>query len=363
MQVKVMNEAGFQILTSAMSIGPSQTGYVLEVSADGKNFSPLFSVAANTTKMATGLAPNAYYRLKGNVGEVIVNWSRSCVTEGGAAGNELIPQESLPENADPGTVVALSDGGVYQFDGINWNEVGADDFSAYWTSAETKTYVDSADTIIYNSATTHIEDVERIMSSALNEFHTQIVEVSGDVQSLSAVTTGMTGNLNTLSGEIQSLSAATSGKADAATSITTYGYITGNLVGYNSQGIITGSSALWGMGISINGKSANTATNTSIIGGLFAKIYAPTAPGTAGDILVSTGGTPVWSAATFAQQSDVQSLSADVATIDTVVSAAIVELDTKKVESTSVHTIWKGTQAEYDLIQTKDPATFYIIIQ
>lgn len=384
MQVKVMNEAGFQILTSAMSIGPSQTGYVLEVSADGKNFSPLFSVAANTTKMATGLAPNAYYRLKGNVGEVIVNWSRTCVTEGGAAGNELIPQESLPENADPGTVVALSDGGVYQFDGINWNEVGAGDFSAYWTSAETKTYVDSADTIIYNSATTHIEDVERIMSSALNEFHTQIVEVSGDVQSLSAVTTGMTGNLNALSGEVQSLSAATVGKADAATSITKYGSITGNLVKYNSQGIITGSSALWGMGITINGKSANTATNTSIIGGVFAKIYAPTAPGTAGDILVSTGGTPVWSAATFAQQSDlntvsgavqslsaattgiasdVQSLSADVATIDTVVSAALVELNTKKVESTSVHTIWKGTQAEYDLIQTKDPATFYIIIQ
>ena len=32
------------------------------------------------------------------------------------------------------------------------------------------------------------------------------------------------------------------------------------------------------------------------------------------------------------------------------------------VSSTSVSTIWKGTQAEYDAITTKDPNTFYIIV-
>jgi len=418
MITKIQGEQPFQVLTNNFSISPSNEGYTLQISADGKQYSNLFSVGAGVTRLVTGVAANSYYRLLGNHSQVSVNWMKTCVTEGGAAGNELIPQESLPENADPGTVVALSDGGVYQFDGTDWNEVGAGDFSAYWTSAETKTYVDSADTIIYNSATTHIEDVERIMSSALNEFHTQIVEVSGDVQSLSAVTTGMTGNLNALSaattgiaanvqtvsgdvislsavttgitgnlnalsGEVQSLSAATAGKADAAS-------ITANTGGFkfplwNTQGVITGlasSNTYYMAGFGVNGKNYNIIQyNYNGIPG----IYAPLSAGTAGNILVSTGnGAPVWSAATFAQQSDlntvsgavetlsgattgiasdVQSLSADVATIDTVVSAAIVELDTKKVESTSVHTIWKGTQAEYDLIQTKDPATFYIIIQ
>lgn len=33
-----------------------------------------------------------------------------------------------------------------------------------------------------------------------------------------------------------------------------------------------------------------------------------------------------------------------------------------KVSSTSVSTIWKGTQAQYDAITAKDPNTFYIIV-
>ena len=48
----------------------------------------------------------------------------------------------------------------------------------YWESGITKEYVDSADTIIYASATSRMDDVEQVVSSALNEFHTQILEVS-----------------------------------------------------------------------------------------------------------------------------------------------------------------------------------------
>lgn len=186
MQVKVMNEAGFQILTSAMSIGPSQTGYVLEVSADGKNFSPLFSVAANTTKMATGLAPNAYYRLKGNVGEVIVNWSRSCVIDGeGGSGTTYTA----------GNYIDLT-GDVISVTGITPDE--------YLTSADTenlttKTYVDSADTIIYASAATYADDAiaealaaytptsgfSTINGSAITDGSAIVIE-AGDVAPLSA---------------------------------------------------------------------------------------------------------------------------------------------------------------------------------
>ena len=50
--------------------------------------------------------------------------------------------------------------------------------------------------------------------------------------------------------------------------------------------------------------------------------------------------------------------------IDEVVSDALNDLNaqlTTKVSSTSVSTIWRGTQAEYDAITTKDANTFYII--
>lgn len=197
MIIKVQNETPFQILTGAFTIGPSETGYDLQVGATPQDFATLFSVGANTTRMVTNVANGSYYRLKNNVGEVKVNWSRTCVTEGsGAAGNELIPQESLPATADAGTVVALTNGGVYQYDGTDWNAVGADDFSAYWTSAETKTYVDSAATVVYDSATTHIEDVELVMSSALNEFHTQIMELSGSTVQSDSIDTIWKGDID-----------------------------------------------------------------------------------------------------------------------------------------------------------------------
>lgn len=132
MIITVKNSAPFQILTSAMVIGPSQTGYQLEVAADGRNFSPLFSVGPNVTRQATNLSSGAYYRLNGNVGDVVVNWRTSCVTEGGGSGSgtELTPVAEFPLGAAEGTVVALASGdtvGLYQYDGQNWNEIGGVD--------------------------------------------------------------------------------------------------------------------------------------------------------------------------------------------------------------------------------------------
>lgn len=79
----VINEAPFQVLTSSFSISPSTTGYDLEISADGINFSKLFTVSSNTTKLVTNVASGSYYKLKGNVGEVKINWRTSCNSEGG----------------------------------------------------------------------------------------------------------------------------------------------------------------------------------------------------------------------------------------------------------------------------------------
>ena len=87
MRQTILNEAPFQVLTTAFSIGPSQTGYDLQISADGVNFSTLFSVPADTTRMITNVARGSTYRCLGNEGEIVVNWVRDCSDgEGGGGG-------------------------------------------------------------------------------------------------------------------------------------------------------------------------------------------------------------------------------------------------------------------------------------
>lgn len=48
-------------------------------------------------------------------------------------------------------------------------------FDGYWTSAETKSYVDNAASAI----TSQVEDVERVTATALTELHDAILEISG----------------------------------------------------------------------------------------------------------------------------------------------------------------------------------------
>lgn len=126
------------------------------------------------------------------------------------------------------------------------------------------------------------------------------------------------------------ISAATSGKANAANIEPNTG--SKLFPSWNSEGIITGSiSPIFNPRIYINNKEFERVT---VGGGVWytGSFYAPESAGTAGQILVSTGnGAPVW-------------------TTD------------NKVSSASVSSIWKGTQAEYDAITTKDPNTFYIIV-
>lgn len=164
MVIKVQNETPFQVLSDSFTIGPSETGYELQVGATSQDFSTLFSVGANTPRMVTNVANGSYYRLKGNSGEVSVNWQRTCKGGGGegGSGTELSPVMEFPASAETGAVVSYAGSasatGVYQYNGTDWVPVGVDDLSAYWTSAETKDYVD-----------TQIDDVELPIAAAVNE--------------------------------------------------------------------------------------------------------------------------------------------------------------------------------------------------
>ena len=136
----------------------------------------------------------------------------------------------------------------------------------YWESGITKEYVDSADTIIYASATSRMDDVEEVVSSALNEFHEQIMEVS----------------------------AATAGKADAAN-------VSGRSTGYyfpyyNAQGVITGDTQAYKETLTIHMSDGSTSSanlfkdnNYGIPG-----IYVASKPGTAGQIAKSDGHGFTW---------------------------------------------------------------------
>ena len=89
------------------------------------------------------------------------------------------------------------------------------------------------------------------------------------------------------------------------------------------------------------------------------------------DILALSARTPdmsaFWNSAETKSYVDsaATNLQDQIDTMDEVVADALNDLNgelANKVSSSSVSTIWKGTQAEYDLIVTKDPATFYIIV-
>ncbi len=92
MKQTVIGEAPFQVLATNFSIGPSQEGYTLQISADGSNFSDLFSVGAGVTRMVTGVANGSYYRMDGNESDVVINWRTQCNDgEGGGGGSYVLP--------------------------------------------------------------------------------------------------------------------------------------------------------------------------------------------------------------------------------------------------------------------------------
>lgn len=150
---KIQGEAPFQILASNFSIGPSNEGYTLQISADGENYSDLFTVGPNVTRLVTSVANGSFYRLAGNASEVSVNWERQC--KDGQGGGGTGPQGPMgpqgPQGpagsggtgdshillASSGTPAGLAEGDVWAFHGTETVPVPID--QRY--SAVTKTYV------------------------------------------------------------------------------------------------------------------------------------------------------------------------------------------------------------------------------
>ena len=86
MIIKINAEQPFQVLSTTFSIGPSSSGYDLMASADGVNYSKLFTVGANVNRQVTQVAAGSYYYLAGNTGNVVVNWFGNCVVDNGGGG-------------------------------------------------------------------------------------------------------------------------------------------------------------------------------------------------------------------------------------------------------------------------------------
>lgn len=264
MITKITGEQPFQVLTNNFSISPSSEGYTLQISADGTNFSNLFTVGAGVTRLVTGVAANSYYRLSGNQSKVSINWMKTCVTGGeGGAGNELTPVTEFPQNAETGAVVALASGdtvGLYQYDGTNWEPVGGNvDLSAYWTSGETQE---------------KLEDMQLPIAAAINDVR------------------------------------------DTFNIILNQKY-------YDKQDVLD--------------LLKDKATTSQITAGAAAYVD------------------PI-----------IEAIYTTIEEKEFVISAALNDLNTKKVQSESVKTIWSGTQAEYDALTnsgaTADANTQYIII-
>ena len=134
MKQTIRGEQPFQVLATNFSIGPSSEGYTLQISADGNNYSDLFAVGANTTRMVTGVANGSYYRLSGNNSEVTVNWQTQCSDGGSGA-------------IVPATETTL--GGIKVGDGLSITADGTLSANGGSASGGTADYANSADTANY----------------------------------------------------------------------------------------------------------------------------------------------------------------------------------------------------------------------
>ena len=119
MQIKITNEQPFQVLGTNFTIGPSSSGYDLMFSADGLEYSKLFTVGANTNRQVTQVAAGSYYFLSGNTDTVTVNWMKDC-GGGSGGGSYVLPVAS--ENTLGG--VKIGSGLTMSGDTLNANPGG-----------------------------------------------------------------------------------------------------------------------------------------------------------------------------------------------------------------------------------------------
>lgn len=289
----ISNEDIFQVLSSSFSIGPSETGYELQVGADSRSFTTLFSVGANTPRMVTNVANGSYFRLKNNTGNVKVNWERVCSDDSGGGFD--------PSVLEPYWTSAQTKDYVDE-------AVSGISLDGYWTSAETQSAITAVED--------HLFDVEQVTASALTELHEGLMEVSGRSVSTEEIELPIAAAVNDLKGNIEA-------RLDQQ---------------YYKKAEVD-----------------NIAARKAELGQVNVLIqdYVDPAIAEVNDTIEDKE-LPVSAA--------LNKLNEDIATIDEVIPAAIVDINDRMVSSSNVKTIWRGTQAEYDAITTKDASTLYIIL-
>ena len=207
----------------------------------------------------------------------------------------------------------------------------------YWESGETKDYVDEAVSGIsldgyWTSAETqsaitavedHLYDVEEVTASALTELHEGLMEVSGRSVSTEEIELPIAAAVNELKGNIEA-------RLDQQ---------------YYKKKEVNDIAA---------GKTDPAQVNAQI------KDYVDPAIAEVNDTIEDKE-LPV-SSALNVLNTRLDALSQHLDDVEDVTAAAIIDLNDVKVGSSSVRTIWRGTQAEYDAITTKDASTLYIIL-
>lgn len=426
----IQGEAPFQILASNFSIGPSNEGYTLQISADGSNYSDLFSVGAGVTRMVTGVANGSYYRLYGNNSEVSINWRTQC-SDGGGSGDIPIASQSTLGGIKVGSGLSITQDGVLsstgggggsgytlptatssrlggvkigsgidvQNDGTISVSGGSADLSAYWTSAETKTYVDGEisgitptdinllkgayelpenpeigdmvssvlemPTFWWNSrdnttAKMHIDTDELDTSESYDIFSFN----SKDYGSLTAVleydsegTIWVVNFYDENDNEVERMDVIEDETINIEVEngeFLSLGYIADDFTGLGGYMFQIGCT---------DGNFGNWVHNVYETGVATYEINIDGIPG-----IPSAEGPMYWNGTDWMGlpgeevYDEIDKLLADIDTLDGVVSAALVDLNDKKVESEDVKHIVRISQSDYDDIDVPDPNTLYIIV-
>lgn len=356
MITKVTGEAPFQILTNNFSISPSQEGYTLQISADGKNYSSLFTVGANTTRLVTGVAANSYYRLLGNESEVTINWMKTCVTEGGGgsgSGSTYTAGEYISIEQD-----------VISVTGITPDQ--------YLTSADTQDLASKA----YVTAATQDLASEAYVDAAITA-GTQDLASQGYVDS---AITAATQDLASQGYVDSAITAATQGLATEA-------YVTAATQGFMTEADVTAitspiqtqlddvervtATALTELHqdiVDLSGATSGYATHAEVTAAtqnMATQAYVTAATqGMATQTWVGQQGYITSAYTGFTTTEDFEEFAGQMEVKEEVVASAITELHETKVEGVGVKTIEKISQADYDdLVSggTVDSYTFYVI--
>lgn len=75
MKFTITDEQAFQVGAPRFSIGQSATGYTLNFSTDGTNWTAWTDgTLANTDQVVTNAAQGLYFKLDGNTGDVVISW-------------------------------------------------------------------------------------------------------------------------------------------------------------------------------------------------------------------------------------------------------------------------------------------------